>query len=103
MGDVYRLKSQLELAIEYYGKALDTAKERGDKRQETDAYLWLGNTYRLKDQKELAKENYEKVLEVAKEQNDKRQEAEAHIGLGALEKAERDEHVKILGPGGNVK
>ena len=62
--------------MEYYEKALEIAKERGEKENETRAYLGLGITYRLNNQIQTGMEYYEKALE--RERN----ETPAYLELG---------------------
>jgi tetratricopeptide (TPR) repeat protein len=52
--------------MEYYEKALEIAKERGDKERETRAYIELGDAYTLNNQIQTGVKYYEKALEIAK-------------------------------------
>ena len=76
----------MESAIKNFENALRISKDRGDKRQETEAYFGLADGYRQSGQTQTATEYYEIASNKAKERGDKRQEADAYLWLGHLNK-----------------
>jgi tetratricopeptide (TPR) repeat protein len=66
----------------FYDEALEIAKERGYKQEESCAYLGLGDAYRLNNQIQKAMAFYDKALEIAKAQEYKLDETRAYLGLG---------------------
>jgi tetratricopeptide (TPR) repeat protein len=61
------LNNQIQPAIQHFEKALEIAKERGDREAKIRAYRGLGNAYRSNDQIQQAFQLYENALEIAKE------------------------------------
>jgi tetratricopeptide (TPR) repeat protein len=70
------------MAIVFYMKALEIAKQREDEPQETEACLGLGHAYRMNNKVEMAIEYFKKGLEIAKKREDKEHKALAYFGLG---------------------
>ena len=61
---------QYQTVIEYCQKAEKVALECGDKRQEGEAYLWLGNANMKIDQYQIAIDHYQKAEKIALERGD---------------------------------
>lgn len=94
LGRAYHYLGQIKQAIEFYERALTTAREIGDRRNEGN---WLGNlgiAYSDLGQVERAIEHYQQALAISREVGDRRGEGNmlgilgvAHRLLGQVERA----------------
>jgi len=76
LGNAYRNLGQVEKAIEYYEKALEIAREIGDRQGEGADLGNLGNAYSDLGQVEKAIEYYEQALVIAQEIGDRQGEGD---------------------------
>ena len=66
--------NQIQIAIKYYKKVSELAREQGNREIEANAYIWLGFAHKETNQIQTAIQNYEKALEIATTQKDKETE-----------------------------
>lgn len=71
LGDTSQSEGNFKQAIEFYQRALSTAKEIGDKQSEEIAYHYLGNAYHSLNDFKKEIENHQQALVIAKEIQDK--------------------------------
>ncbi|MDG1572027.1 adenylate/guanylate cyclase domain-containing protein [Robiginitalea sp. M366] len=81
MGQAYAIMGQNSRAIEFYQQALESAREKGSRMEETKAYLGLGETYLKLQQATPALRYLENALEVAKETGLKYEQSRAYEGF----------------------
>ncbi|MBE9594054.1 MAG: tetratricopeptide repeat protein, partial [Proteobacteria bacterium] len=67
VGNVYRIKGELDNALEYYGKALKLDEELGRKEGLTAALGNIGTVYLIKGELDKALEYHEKALKLDEE------------------------------------
>jgi tetratricopeptide (TPR) repeat protein len=83
LGSAYYITDRYQEAIDYYGQALEIAREAGDRAGEG---TWLGNlgaSYNLLDRYQEAIDYRERALEIAREVGDRASEGTGLGGLGA--------------------
>ena len=83
LGKAYYDIAQFKTAIEYHQRALEIAKEVGDKAREGKSYGDLGGTYRSLGQFKTGIKYHQRALEIAKEVGHKAGEGTSYGNLGS--------------------
>jgi len=83
LGSVYRNLGDIRKAIEYYEKALQIAKEIGDRKSESMWIGYIGGVYFDLDDAKKAIEYNKKALKIAQEVGDRKNECEWFENIGS--------------------
>ena len=84
LGEAYDLADRLEDALEFAGRALTLARERGERGNEAWALRLLGEVTARRDPPERADGHYRAALACAEELGMRPLVAHCHLGLGKL-------------------
>ena len=84
LGRCHGMLGEWELALSFYGNAIDEAKVLGDKSREAWALSRVGDEYKLQNEFPKAMENYSKALALFGEIGDKEGLGQANRGIGQV-------------------